>query len=346
MNSYNFLKKIAFLFDPELIHNFTIKTFSHFPSSAKMFALHSDEKYHISDGHMLWKFPIGLAAGLDKNAEALNFFNTLGFGSIEAGTVTPLKQEGNPKPRIWRYSEEESLRNAMGFPNCGAEKFMENIMNSNRVFCLGINVGKNKESKDDLADYVNLIDKFKNNCQYLAINISSPNTKDLRDLQSSSFLETLNDEIKTLNCTRPIYVKLSPDMSKESIQSLTEKCIDLNFSGIICTNTTANHKFSSGGISGKQLKSLSKTKRAEVCEVTSGAKNFSTIGVGGVDSAKDLFEFWSIGGDMMQIYTAFIYHGPKILNDFKEDIDIALKKHQLANVEELKEFFKTKNQIF
>jgi len=340
MNSFNFFKKIAFLFDPEFIHNASITGFSLLPRSASILSLGDNEKYHLSDSHMKWKFPVGLAAGLDKNGQALEFFNRIGFGAIEAGTVTPLPQSGNQKPRIWRMESSSSLRNAMGFPNIGSTAFLKNINKGSKPFCLGINLGKNKLSDNDLEDYIYLMNFFKDQCDYLAINISSPNTQNLRSLQNSSFLAQLKDEYDKLNSSKPIYIKVSPDMDKRSTTELTQKCIDLKFSGIICTNTTAEHNFESGGVSGVDLKELAKKKRDEICEITKSVDSFSTIGVGGVENSSDLFNFWKNGGDMMQVYTAFIYKGPQLLIDIKNDIDLKLDELQLANVTELQKYFR------
>ena len=340
MNSFNFFRKIAFLFDPEFIHNASIAGFSLFPRGASVLSIGDDEKYHLSDGHMRWKFPIGLAAGLDKNAQALEFFNRIGFGAIEAGTVTPKPQSGNSKPRIWRMDSRSSLRNAMGFPNVGSVAFLENIKKSSKPFCLGINLGKNKLSENDLEDYIYLMKCFKDQCDYLAINISSPNTQNLRALQNSSFLTQLKDEFDKLNSLKPIYIKVSPDMNEKATVELTQKCIDLKFNGIICTNTTANHNYGSGGVSGLDLKQIAKKKREEICKITKGIDTFSTIGVGGVQNSSDLFDFWKSGGDMMQVYTSFIYKGPQILIEIKNDIDQKLNELKLKNVSELQKYFK------
>lgn len=342
MSLYAIYKKLAFLFDPETMHNLAIRVAKNLPNLSNVYSLELDNKFQTNSEHLKWKFPIGLGAGLDKNAEALEFFNQLGFGALEIGTVTPKAQIGNPTPRIWRLKKNESLRNAMGFPNIGMNEFAKNIQN-NKVFCLGINIGKNKDSKDPLSDYIELAKKFDQKCHYLAVNISSPNTKNLRSLQNENFLRDLSSEIQGNNVQVPIFIKISPDMDDATTIKMTEDCIKHNFQGIICTNTTLDHNYAKGGISGKDLKVLSTHKRQLVCSVTRSVSNFDTIGIGGVSHIDDLYRFWKDGGDMMQIYTSFIYQGPGILKEFKEAIENDLKKYQLKNVMELKEFTKISN---
>jgi len=328
--------------DPEKAHELTIELFSRFPGILSK-ALNQDydtPKYAISLGDLNWSFPVGLAAGLDKNAEAIDFFSKTLFGAVEVGTVTPKAQPGNPKPRMFRYIAEESLRNRMGFNNFGAEKVYQNICASSRGDkVLGINLGKNKitPEKDAHLDYQSLYKKFARIGDYLVINVSSPNTPGLRDLQSTDKLkiifQSLEEERK--DTPVPLYLKISPDQSFDDIGAICDLAQEFNLSGIIATNTTIMESRGAGGISGKLCAEKSKAMRRYVLERVAGNKDFNVIGVGGISDFSDVWEFWKLGGKAVQIYTSFIYQGPDILEKIKLDIDKALVKNKVATLQEL-----------
>lgn len=339
---YPFLKKIAFQLDPESVHHLTFKILQNYPqTSSKLFTnkLPITSRYRLKTNSGNWNFPLGLAAGLDKNATAIDFFSNIGFGAIEVGTVTPLAQPGNSKPRLFRLLNEESLLNRMGFNNDGAEIVKRNIqrsINSNGIF--GINLGKNKITPLEMAwkDYLSLYESFSPLANYLVINVSSPNTPGLRDLQSENNLREILNALENIRKESPVplYLKISPDLDKKDVISICELAKIFNLAGIIATNTTRMPEKGEGGISGKLLLERSKEIREIVLDVLRES-NLDIIGVGGISHINDLIDFWKKGGKVMQIYTAFIYQGPRILKVFQKEIDKLLDKYQLENLENL-----------
>lgn len=340
---YDFFKIVAFKMDAEKAHELSIKALSSFPRTmADAFGgnLEDREKYQINLNSMSWSFPVGLAAGLDKNAKAIDFFARIPFGAIEVGTVTPVAQIGNPKPRLFRYLKEESLRNCMGFNNDGADKILKNILSSNRLGkTLGVNLGKNKDTSAENAhlDYLHLFKKFKDDCDYLVINVSSPNTPGLRDLQRHESMreifESLVEERK--NCSTPLFIKISPDLPLDSLSGIVDLAKEYRLSGIIATNTTIMEERGSGGISGKLLSKKGKIVRDKLLELMKDSPELDLIGVGGISSFSDLWDFWKKGGKACQIYSSFIFQGPDVLYDIKNGIDQKLRENGYQNVEEL-----------
>lgn len=327
MNIYPYFKYFAFKSDPEIIHEKSMYLFNKFPSIYKTFpkAKYNPTKYSLTDGHMTWDFPVGLAAGFDKNAQAIDFFSQIGFGAVEVGTVTPKPQVGNERPRIWRYPEINSIRNAMGFPNAGAISILENINKTKIRNCLGVNLGKNKltSPKDTPAEYAYLYDYFADTSDYLVINISSPNTPGLRDLQTKEAFRDICqaiDEKRTLK-PKPLYLKIAPDLGDENIFDMVDLAKEFKLSGIIATNTTVQHDYRSGGLSGDYIKDISKSIRKKVCEAAKEVDGLSVIGVGGINSFEEILDFWKQGGSLTQIYSSFIFHGPQLLKDIQVDLD-------------------------
>lgn len=350
MNYYNLFKNIAFRLDPELAHNQSLSLLSKFPKqSSKLFKSMrriSDfdlEKYDLSltlnDGNF-WTFPVGLAAGLDKNAEAIDFFTRIPFGAVEVGTVTPKAQIGNPKPRMFRLKEEESLLNRMGFNNQGMNEIYENVVKAKRNGkVVGVNLGKNKITPADKAceDYQLLFKKFKETANYIVINVSSPNTPGLRDLQN---IEALREIFSALSPLRneeapPLYLKIAPDLSFEDIPGIVQLAHDFNLAGILATNTTIMPEKGQGGISGKLLKERATKMRKHVLEVIGSGSSLEMIGIGGISNSEDLFSFWKMGGKVAQIYTSFIYQGPQILFDMEAEIVDLLKRNDMTRLMDL-----------
>lgn len=330
---------LATKLNPEWAHDFSLHSFSYM---AKLLPTPCDlEEDKIKVGNLYWSFPIGLAAGLDKNASALDFFFKLSFGAIEVGTVTCKGQEGNPYPRIERLIKERSLLNRMGFNNVGAKDIFENIKKSNDYGkILGVNIGKNKEVSEQNApfDYQKLYRIFSEVADYLVINISSPNTPGLRALQSKNSLDVL---LKCLvnerkNRPRDLYVKISPDLNKEEVKDIIDTAIDHKITGLIATNTTLRPDLGVGGISGRLLKTKSTIIRNQCLEMAKD--HLEIIGVGGVEGICDLWDFWSRGGNVMQIYTSFIYQGPKILLSIKDEIKKIKLQNNLKNMTEVIQF--------
>lgn len=339
-NFYPFLKFGAFRVDAEVAHEFAISSFQRAPFLADIFP-HPDlssGKYEVDVAGMKWGFPVGLAAGLDKNAVAIDFFSRVGFGAVEVGTVTPLPQKGNPRPRLFRYPKEKSLRNQMGFNNDGADTVLDNVKSAARSAVVGVNIGKNKVTPNEKAprDYKILYDKFVAYADYLVINVSSPNTPGLRDLQSEDGLKAILEELKDSRKGHPskLFIKISPDLADDGIKSVVDLALEYKLTGVIATNTTIMPERGSGGVSGELLSKKAEIFRGKLLNFTKGTE-LEVIGVGGIHSFDDLKKYWLQGGRAAQIYTSFIYQGPAILVDFQKEIDKLLLQFQMQNLEEL-----------
>lgn len=342
---YQLFKKCAFSLDPELAHEMSLRALSNlslplsltFRQNLKT----SSQRYAIRLGDDLrWPFPIGLAAGLDKNAVAIDFFSKLYLGAIEVGTVTPRPQPGNPKPRLFRYPELEALRNCMGFNNEGMQAMKQLLEKSDRNGrCLGINLGKNKTTAQDRAfeDYQVLYRELAPLADYIVVNVSSPNTPGLRDLQTKEglvqILDGLSDERK--KCPRPVFVKISPDLSFKSVETALKVAQDYSLRGVIATNTTRKEDWGEGGVSGRPLFEHSRKMRQFVLSEIQGEENFHCIGVGGFSSFEDVWDFWKMGGKAVQIYSAFIFQGPELFQKIKQGIDQKLDQYNFDSVEEM-----------
>lgn len=352
MKFYSAFKRLAFIFDPEFSHEATLHIGSILPQMAKPFtqiksnAILSNHDLSLKSPHLQWNFPVGVAAGFDKNAQAIKFFENFGFGALEVGTITLKPQKGNPKPRIFRITEHESLRNAMGFPNDGLDTIYKRIKKSTHSLCLGSNIGKNKNTdiENTPSEYAKLYEKLAPVSDYIAINISSPNTPGLRDFQKIEFLKPIIQAVKEkqLRDFRPIFIKVSPDMDKQDCIDICNLIKTENLQGIIATNTTSDHSYENGGVSGNILKSHAKKIRKICCENLDSDK-YTIIGVGGINSYEEIKEFWKMGGHFVQIYTSFIYQGPKILDDIAKEMTKDLKKHSCSNLNELRNFYKNNN---
>lgn len=335
LSSYDFLRPFLFQLDPEHAHELTIKMLS-FTQSNFLSTLY--KKIRITDPVTLAgiHFPnrVGLAAGLDKDGTCLDGFGHLGFGSIEAGTVTPKAQPGNPKPRMFRIIDANALINSCGFNNQGVHQFIQNVQQSNyrnTGGILGINIGKNKTTPNDKAsdDYLYALNQVYQHADYVAINISSPNTQNLRELQSDMALDALlacltqeRDKLAEQHTRHvPLFLKIAPDLEREEIKSIAKTLQKHQIDGVIATNTTVtrntvkhlSHSDRPGGLSGAPLRSMSN----EVIRLLRDelGKSYPIIGVGGVMSAHDAVEKLQAGADIVQIYTGLIYKGPNLVNE-------------------------------
>lgn len=282
--------------------------------------------------------PIGIAAGFDKNAEAVSGLRDLGFGFIEVGTVTPAAQEGNPKPRVFRLSDDRAIINRYGFNSEGHQAVLQRLrmLRSQEDFngVVGVNLGRNKSTMSPIADYVQGVRVFGPVADYLVINVSSPNTKGLRDMQSKAKLTELLEQV---NATRssleknknvPIFLKLSPDLSQEDMKDIVWviKRKQSRVDGLIVSNTTVSreniesNKLASeeGGLSGPPLKARSTEMIAQMYELTSG--KIPIIGVGGVSSGYDAYEKIEAGASYVQVYTALVYEGPDVVDHIKAEL--------------------------
>lgn len=341
MNFYSVFKYLAFTLDPEKMHDFAIKTAHHFPRIIDPFnPLKNNTCFELNCAQLNWSFPVGLAAGFDKNAQAIKFFERMGFGAIEVGTITKEPQIGNQKPRIKRHANINSLQNSMGFPNDGSFQILKNInMTSDINICLGVNIGKNKDTNENetAIEYAFLYKKFAPVCDYLVVNISSPNTPGLRSFQKKELLEPILSAIKSErdSLLRPVFIKIAPDLSHDDLKMICELSKEFGFSGIVATNTTIQHNFGPGGLSGQYIKNISKSCREKACEYLREDNSQTVIGVGGIDCYQDIKDFWKMGGSFTQIYTALIYQGPQLLKQIAKEMQADIKKYQLDSVQSL-----------
>lgn len=286
----------------------------------------------IIDG-LKFKNPLGLAAGFDKNGIAVLFFEALGFSHMEVGTVTPLPQPGNQKPRIFRLKKDKALINRLGFNNKGADQVRENILNARKKlhgdFIIGVNIGKNKDTaiKDAYSDYKICFEKLYDAADYFTINISSPNTEGLRLLHEEQYLDNLLSEIQNLNKeiskskssdTKRIFLKIAPELSEEMLTMIFSLCVKNKLTGIIATNTTVERKAlkteinEQGGLSGMPLKKRSDKVLSKLNSLNN-KNQLKLIGVGGIFTEKDFNGKVLAGATLAQVYTGFIYEGPSII---------------------------------
>lgn len=275
--------------------------------------------------------PVGLAAGLDKDARALPAFSAIGFGGVELGTVTPKPQPGNDKPRMFRLLEDQALINRMGFNSAGVDTFLANLTRRQDSAVVGINIGKNAvtDIEDAHYDYVSALNRTYSHADYITVNISSPNTKSLRDLQNANFLDNLLLQIKRAQkkCEKvhkryvPIALKVAPDLEIDEIETIAELVMSHQFDAVIATNTTVDRPESlqskyaneAGGLSGLPVRDKSTECIREFYRLLRG--RVQIIGVGGIANADDAWEKMLAGADFLQIYTMFIYQGPGIVGD-------------------------------
>lgn len=348
MSLYKFFRPLIFKLDPEVAHNLAINFLSFTPNLATLFTTNQDYKNLQTK---LWNLdffsPIGMAAGFDKNASAFATLSKFGFGFVEVGTVTPKSQIGNDRPRIFRLTEDEAIINRLGFNNSGAEIFAQNIKNNLPKFrrILGINIGKNKDTENALDDYLPLLVRFYKDASYVTINISSPNTKNLRDLQNENQLDVFLSEImKTKNELQnlhkkntPILLKIAPDLTYEEQEKIAATVIKNQIDGVIISNTTISRptlKSSSvhetGGLSGKPLFEKSNEVLKNFYNFTQG--KIPLIAVGGISSAADAYEKIKCGASLVQIYSAFIYQGFGLVEEIKKELSEMVKKDGFENI--------------
>ena len=281
--------------------------------------------------------PIGIAAGFDKNAEVYNSLFKLGFGFVEVGTVTPLKQYGNPKPRVFRLVEDEALINRLGFNNLGAKNVLDRIKSKRQIGLLGVNIGPNKDTNDRNSDYIQCFKTFHEVADYITINISSPNTEKLREfhdaLKFEELIKSIEKEKKILKSKIPIALKISPDILDNQINEICKILLNYDIKAIIISNTTDSNreklinisKHEKGGLSGKPLEYRSNQLINKFYSLLKN--NVKIIGVGGVDSGKSAYDKFSAGASYIQLYTGMVYQGPNIVNKIKKELkDILIKK--------------------
>lgn len=345
---YKFFRPLIFTIPPEVAHSFAIGflNLNLIPAKKKFSAdiLKQDVaglKFHN---------PVGLAAGFSKCADGIENLAKFGFSHLETGTVTPKAQSGNAKPRIFRLPKNEAIINRLGFNNLGKEVYLKNFQKAKKVsdVIYGINIGKNKDQTDFIADYLELLEYFYEYADYLTINISSPNTPNLRDIQKAENLQKLLELImqkraglvKTHKIKKPIFLKLSPDDKAENLQDICDIALTQKIDALIISNTTIERpdylemKFKNemGGLSGKPLLEKSTKILGEIYKETSG--KIPLIGVGGISSAEDAYAKIKNGASLIQFYSALIYQGFGLANKINSDLAIMLRDDNFSNIQE------------
>jgi dihydroorotate dehydrogenase len=330
------LRPVFFWFDPEKVHYFTfslIRFLSSIPGFQSLFRslyIVNDKRLETEVFGLRFKNPVGLAAGFDKDAKLYNELSNFGFGFIEIGTLTPVGQEGNPKKRLFRLQEDAAIINRMGFNNGGVAEAVIRLK-KNKGVLIGGNIGKNKltPNEDAVKDYEICFDALYDYVDYFVVNVSSPNTPNLRELQDkaplTALLQTLQHKNKTKPVEKPILLKIAPDLTDSQLLDIIAIIGETKISGVIATNTTISreglqsvNKIEMGGLSGKPL-----AKRAtEVIRFLSEKSNkaFPIIGVGGIHSAEDAIEKLAAGASLVQLYTGFIYEGPALVKAINKKI--------------------------
>jgi dihydroorotate dehydrogenase len=332
MNTYPILRPALFSLEPELAHTVTLKllNFTYKTGLSTLTKAKSDNKPVTVMG-LDFKNPVGLAAGMDKNGDYIDALAALGFGFIEIGTVTPRPQPGNPKPRLFRLPEHEAIINRMGFNNLGVDHLTQQVNLANYDGILGINIGKNFDTpiKNAIEDYLIGLRKSYALASYITLNISSPNTKNLRQLQQGdeikNLLSALKEEQLKLQKTHhkytPLVVKIAPDLNNDEIIHIAQLLLEFNIDGVIATNTTISreaiqghiHAEETGGLSGAPVREQSTKVVAGLASELKG--EIPIIAAGGILSGKDAQDKLDAGASLVQIYSGLIYRGPQLIED-------------------------------
>lgn len=333
------IRPILFLFDPEKIHHFIFK-FIKLSSPIigwinKLIFDVKDKKLEKEVFGLKFKNPVGIAAGFDKNGVLINELENYGFGFIEIGTVTPKPQIGNPKQRLFRLKADKALINRMGFNNLGVDEAVKQLRKRKTKLIIGGNIGKNTATHNNNAkpDYIYNFEALYDHVDYFVVNVSCPNVKDLTKLQDVDFLEDLLSTLKEIDSkrgkNRPILLKIAPDLNRQQLDDIVELIAKTKIAGVIAANTSSGREnlttseeeikaIGNGGLSGQPIKD----NATEVIRYLSKKSNkaFPIIGVGGIHSAEDAIEKLEAGADLVQVYTGFIYEGPKLVKDINKAI--------------------------
>ncbi len=336
------IRSLIFKLDPETAHDFAIK--------ALKFNIISQNKIKNKsiETEIFGKTipnPIGIAAGFDKDAEVYNSLFKLGFGFVEVGTVTPLNQYGNPKPRVFRLEEDKALINRLGFNNSGSEKVRSRIASNLPKGLFGINIGPNKDTVDRYEDFLIGLRKFYELADYLTINISSPNTENLRNFHNENelneLLDKINQEKKILKTSVPLVIKISPDIEDKKINKICDLLLKNEVKGLIISNTTDRNrenlininKLEKGGLSGKPLEEKSNLLINKFYKILKN--EIKIMGVGGVDSGKSAYKKIINGASVIQLYTGMVYEGPGIVSKISEELIKILDKEGVKNISDI-----------
>lgn len=313
------LRPLLFRIDPESAHRLTIRSLAAWQAAGCPGAPSAPKRNSVMVGGVEFAHPICLAAGFDKDAEAIDSCHALGFAGVEVGTLTPLAQAGNPKPRLFRLPEDRGVINRMGFNNGGLDAALPRIAAAKRRGVIGVNVGANKESTDRIADYAGSVAKAAPLADHVTINISSPNTPGLRDLQDPALLGELLaacDGARMVAGKRvPLFLKIAPDLDRVALGPIVRTVIDAKVDALIVSNTTISRpelrsrdRGQAGGLSGKPLQRLAREKLGEVVTIASGA--IPLISAGGIDSTEEARRRLDMGASLVQLYSALVFEGP------------------------------------
>ena len=338
-------RSLIFKLDPETAHTLAIKSLKLNIVPNIFDENKTDSMFKTTLFDKTIENPIGMAAGFDKNAEVYNSLFKLGFGFVEVGTITPLKQYGNPKPRVFRLVEDEALINRLGFNNLGSKNVVNRIKSNKQTGLLGINIGPNKDSDNRLEDYLNCFKTFQDVADYITINISSPNTENLRNFHDQTklniLLENIDKEKKNLGSKIPIVVKISPDIDDPKIKKITEVLLSNNIEAVIISNTSDSSRDSlnniqrhqKGGLSGKPIEEKSTRLINKFYKLLNG--KIKIIGCGGVDSGKSAYEKFLAGANYVQLYTGMVFRGPNVVNMIKKELKELLIVDGVKNFAEI-----------
>ena len=340
---FNLIRPLVFKFSPEVAHKMAIKAlkYGYVPSKKP----NNSQLLETSILNKKIYSPVGVAAGFDKNAEVYNALFNLGFGFVEVGTITPKPQFGNPKPRVFRLEEDKALINRLGFNNQGSETISKRIKNNKPNGLFGINIGPNKDTTKKIDDYIMCLKKFHTLADYLTINISSPNTENLRDFHQKKELEELlkiiHYEKKQLNSKIPIAVKISPDLNDNQIHDICGVLLEYKIDIAIISNSTDRNrnnlsnlnKIEKGGLSGKPIEKISTIIINKFFKLI--GKKIKIIGVGGIDDAEGVYAKLINGASLVQLYTGMVYRGPNLAYTINKELIKILKREGINNISEI-----------
>jgi len=342
--AHSILRPLLFRIDPEQAHRLTLALLRHAPQFGSQ---RDPPELQTSAFGLTFSNPLGLAAGMDKNATAVRAWETLGFGFAEIGTITPQPQMGNPLPRIWRLPEHHAMINRMGFPSDGMDQVasrLGHIRASPTRIRIGVNLGPNRDTPSELVpeDYAALITQMAAHCDFIVVNLSSPNTPGLSNFQAPERMRTVIETIRSacgeIGVEPPLLIKLAPDLEIMMMAEICAAAIELRLAGIVATNTSLEHaalgvvsRFD-GGLSGEPLKPRSREVIASIYRLTRG--QMPIIGVGGIASAEDAYGHIRAGASLIELYTGLIYHGPGLIRRIKSGLRELLRNDGLRSINE------------
>ena len=341
---FSLLRPYIFSLEPEMAHDIAIKSLKINFIPESFFKVENEEILQTNLFGKKFKNPIGLAAGFDKSAEVYNSLYKFGFGFIEVGTITPKRQLGNPKPRIFRLEKDKAMINRLGFNNDGIDIISKRIFDNKPNGILGINIGPNKDTENKIDDFTLSFSKLFLQGDYITINISSPNTEGLRDFHEkeamSSLLNKLNKIKKAKQINTPLLIKLSPDINDQDISHIVELIFKFKVDGVILSNTSDSNRENledikrneKGGLSGLPIQNISTQIIKKFYKELKG--KVPIIGVGGVDSGESAFDNITAGASAVQLYTGMIYKGPGIVRKIKKDLIEILKQKGIKKIDE------------